>query len=77
MNTAAQRIFDDALTLGPEEKVNLAERLIESIDMAIEPAIEQSHIQIVRNRRSESPNDWSNLIDGADALARIRKIIAP
>jgi hypothetical protein len=75
MPATVNEILREALLLSPASRANLAEKLIESIEADIEPALEKAHLEEVRRRRQEVGSGAAQLIPGDEALRKARGIV--
>lgn len=75
MAATTQQVFDEALRLPSESRALLAEKLVESLVSAIDPAIEQAHLQLVEERRGDYQAGKMPLVDGDEALKQVRAAI--
>lgn len=75
METTPQQVFAEALRLSEAEREQLAEKLVESLVTALDPRIQQAHLQAVQERRAENQAGRSVLVEGDEALKQIRAAI--
>ena len=75
MDANTQRIYEEALSLPEESKVDLAEKLIENIETNIDPRIAKAHIQEAIKRRDEIREDKVRLIPADEALKCVRNLV--
>ena len=75
MATTVYNLLEEALSLTPAHRADLAQKLIESIEADIDPAIERSHLEEVRRRRLEVASGKSKLIRGEDVMKRARALL--
>lgn len=73
--TAAEKLYQDALALPPETRVELTERLVESLADDIPPELQRAHFEEVRRRIAQVESGAVELIPGDEALARVRKLL--
>ena len=71
----AEQIFQDAVTLPPEVRAHLAERLIASLPNDLSPEIATAQIAEVRRRIAQVESGEVTLIPGDEALARARELL--
>jgi len=74
--TVAEKLYEDALALPPETRVELTERLVASLANDIPPEIQRAHIDEVRKRIAQVESGEVELIPGDEALARVRKLLS-
>ena len=71
----SEEIFAKALSLSPEVRAKLAERLIGSLAGEISPEITNLHLAEVRRRIAQVESAEVELIPGDEALARVRNLL--
>jgi hypothetical protein len=79
MSTDASPIFDAAMGLPDSIRGDLAARLIASLDSSHPPVPERSHaewLRILQERSAAIERGDAILVDGEDALARMREAVA-
>lgn len=74
MATTVADLFEEALLLSEDARVDLAERLIESA--AISPDLLQEHLQIVTRRINALDAGDSSEIPGDEAHQSVRQLIS-
>jgi Putative addiction module component len=74
--TAADRLYQDALALPAETRVELTERLVASLAYDIPTEIQRAHIDEVRKRIAQVESGGVELIPGDEALAHVRKLLS-
>jgi len=72
----SEEIFREAMTLSPELRAELAERLIGSLVLDVSPEITEAHLSEVRRRIAEVESGENKLIPGDEVLARARRLLA-
>jgi hypothetical protein len=72
---AAERIYQDALALPSETRVELTERLVASLADDIPAEIQRAHIDEVHKRIAQVESGEVELIPGDEALARVRCLL--
>ena len=72
----SEEIFRDAMTLPPDARAELTERLIESLAQDISPEITREQLAEVRRRIAQVESGDVELIPGDEALARVRNLLA-
>ena len=72
----SEEIFRDAMTLPPEARAELTERLIESLAQDVSPEITQLQLAEVRRRIAQVESGEVELVPGDKALARVRSLLA-
>ena len=73
--TAAEKLYEDALALPAETRVELTERLVASLAADVPAEIQRAHIDEVRKRIAQVESGEVNLIPGDEALARVRNLL--
>jgi putative addiction module component (TIGR02574 family) len=72
----SEEIFRDAMTLPPDARAELTERLVESLAQEISPEITSAQLAEVRRRIAQVEAGEVELIPGDEALARVRNLLA-
>jgi Putative addiction module component len=73
--TTADKIYQDALALPSETRVELTERLVASLADDVPAEIQRAHIDEVRKRIAQVESGEVELIPGDEALARVRNVL--
>ena len=76
MTQAVAHLMEEVDQLSAAERAELADLLVERLANDISPDVEQAQIAEVRRRISAVESGEVALIDGTDALARVRQIVA-
>lgn len=74
--TAAEKLYQDALALPAETRVELTERLVASLADDIPAEIQRAHIDEIRKRIAQVESGEVELIPGDEALGRVRKLLS-
>jgi len=72
----SEEIFRDAMTLPPDARAELTERLVENWAREISPEITSAQLAEVRRRIAQVESGEVELIPGDEALARVRNLLA-
>ena len=72
----SEEIFRDAMTLPPDARAELTERLVESWAQEISLEITSAQLAEVRRRIAQVESGEAALIPGDEALARVRNLLA-
>jgi len=72
----SEEIFREAMTLSPEVRAELAERLIGSLAEAVSPEITSAQLAEVKRRTAQVESGEVELIPGDEVLARVRRLLA-
>lgn len=72
----SEEIFREAMTLSPDVRAELAERLIGSLAETVSPEIMSAQLDEVRRRIAEVESGEVELIPGDEVLARARRLLA-
>ena len=72
----SEEIFREAMTLSPEVRAELAERLIGSLAKDVSPEITSAQLAEVRRRIAQAESGDVQLIPGDEVLARARRLLA-
>jgi len=76
MPATAEQLFRDALSLSPEARADLTDRLVASSAEAIVPEIERAHLAEVRRRIAAVDSGEERLIAGGQVVADGRALLA-
>ncbi len=76
MPATADQLFLQALSLPPEDRAELTDRLVASAAEAIAPEIERTHLAEVRRRIARVEAGEAQLIPGEQVLAEGRTMLA-
>ena len=76
MPATADQLFLEALSLPPEARADLTDRLVASSAEAIPPEIERAHLDEVRRRMARVEAGEVQLIPGEQVLAEARALLA-
>lgn len=71
----SEEIFREAMTLAPEVRAELAERLIGSLAEDVSPEITSAQLAEVRQRIVQVESGEVELIPGDEVLARARRLL--
>jgi putative addiction module component (TIGR02574 family) len=74
MTAIAEQIFEKAMTLGDEERITLAERLIGSVHD--DPEIVAEHLEIAKRRAAEIESGTVDAIPGDEVFRMVREALA-
>jgi len=72
----SEEIFREAMTLSPEVRAELAERLIGSLAEDVSPEITSAQLAEVRRRIAEVESGEVELVPGDEVLAQARNLLA-
>ena len=72
MGTNTARVFDDALALPVEQRLELVDVLLGSLNLPIDPMIERLWAEEAERRVAQIDSGEATLIDGDDAFSRLR-----
>lgn len=72
---SAARIFDEAMALPPEQRRELAERLLDSVQEPSSPEIEEVQYQEVLRRLRDIEEGKEELIDSEVVEAELRALV--
>jgi putative addiction module component (TIGR02574 family) len=72
---SVNEILAEVMQLPPSSRASLVEKIVESIAVDIDPAIERSHLDAVARRRQEATADPSKIIDGDDVMRDMRALL--
>ena len=76
MPATADQLFLEALSLPPEARADLTDRLVASSAEAISPEIERAHLDEVRRRMARVEAGEVQLISGEEVLTEGRALLA-
>ena len=74
MSTTLDSLSNDALTLPPDQRLALARRLLDSVDLEPEPGAEAAWEVEIARRIARFDAGESKAIPASDVLSRLRKI---
>ena len=72
----SEEIFRDAVTLPPDVRAELTERLVASLAEDVSPEITSAQLAEVRRRSAQVESGEAQLIPGDEVLARVRRLLA-
>ncbi len=75
MKNTFDQIEAQALTLGANERAELAERLVESLAVPQNPAAQAAWLQLAKKRRDEIRSGAVVGIPGEEGSAMVRKLV--
>lgn len=75
MSTTAEQIYQEALSLPPDDRAELTERLIASLVDDIPADIARAQLDEVRRRIDQVESGEVILIPGDEALAQVRRLL--
>ncbi|WP_414566527.1 MULTISPECIES: addiction module protein [unclassified Anabaena] len=70
-----EQLTEEILSLPSASRVLLAEKIIESLELDIDPAIQAAWTSEAKRRRDEIRSNSIQPISGDEALAQVRRII--
>jgi len=73
MTAVAKKVFDEALSLPAETRVNLVERLLISLNLPTQPGIDRLWAKEAERRISQIDKGEVRLVSGKKVFANIRK----
>lgn len=68
-------VYRNALDLSDESKERLIERLVEHLESRIDPALQRTHLDMVKKRRDELRAGRVQAVDGEEALEKARRLL--
>ena len=74
MSTTLDSLSNDALTLPPDQRLALARRLLDSVDLEPEPGAEAAWEAEIARRIARFDAGESKAIPASKVMARLRKI---
>jgi putative addiction module component (TIGR02574 family) len=72
MSGVADRVFEEALSLPSDERMNLVEKLLTSLNLPIQPEIDRLWAEEAERRVSQIERGDVELIPGDEVFAKIR-----
>lgn len=72
MSGVANRVFEEALSLPSDERINLVEKLLTSLNLPIQPEIDRLWAEEAERRVSQIERGDVQLIPGDEVFAKIR-----
>lgn len=76
MDASAEQLFLQALSLSPETRAELTERLVASSEEAIDSGIERAHLEEIRRRMAQLDSGEVEAVPGEVVMARARGVLA-
>ena len=73
---STEEIFQAAVALPPESRVELAERLMASVMDQLDPEISEAHLAEVKRRIEQVRSGEVELIPGDEVFERVRKLLS-
>ena len=70
-----EQLTEELLSLPSASRALLVEKLVESLEFDIDPAIEAAWVTQAKSRRDEVRNASVKVIDGDEALTQVRRLI--
>jgi len=70
MGTSTARVFDDALALPVEQRLELVDVLLGSLNSPIDPHIERLWAEEAERRVAQIESGEATLVDGEEAFSR-------
>lgn len=75
MALTVEKVAADALGLPSAGRAELVEKLLASLAGESDPTIERAHLNEVRRRRDAARTGTASLIEGEEALRRVRAAV--
>ena len=72
MATATEKVLDEALSLPADERLNLVERLLASLNLPTQPEIDRQWAEEAERRVAQIERGEVELIPGEQVFAKIR-----
>ena len=72
---SAEQLTQAALSLPSASRSELAEELVKSLEFDVDPATPTTWSNTAKQRRDEIRNGAVQIIDGQDALDRVRQLL--
>ena len=73
MSGMTNRVFEEALSLPSDERVNLIERLLSSLNLPIQEDIDRLWVEEAERRLTQINRNEVELIPGNDVFAKLRR----
>lgn len=70
-----EQLTEELLSLPNASRALLVEKLVESLEFDIDPAIEKAWLSEAKSRRDEVRNGFVEVIDGDEALTQVRNLL--
>lgn len=70
-----EQLTEEILALPSASRALLAEKLVQSLEFDLDPAIQAAWTTEAKNRRDEVRNDIVQPIPGEEALAQVRRLL--
>lgn len=75
MATTVDQVATDALGLPTRSRAMLVEKLLASLAGEIDPTVESANLDAVRRRREDVKAGRANLVEGEEAMQRVRSAL--
>jgi len=72
---SVNELLEKVLLLSPSSRASLVEKIVESIAVDIDPAVERSHLDEIKKRRQQAVSDQNSIIPGDEVLQRARSLL--
>lgn len=72
-----EQLIEEVLALPSASRALLADKLVESLEFDIDPAIQTAWSVEAKRRRDEIRSGTINPIPGVEALAQVRQLLEP
>ncbi len=72
----SEEIFRDAMSLPPDARAELTERLVESLAQYVSPEITEAQLAEVRRRIAQVESGEVEIVPGDEVLASVRNLLA-
>jgi len=72
MGAGTARVFDDALALPVDQRLELVDALLGSLNSPIDPQIERLWAEEAEHRVAQIESGEATLVDGEEAFSRLR-----
>ena len=73
MSAIANKVFEEALSLPSDERVNLVEKLLMSLNLPIQAEIDRLWVEEAERRVTQIETGEVELIPGDEVFAKIRR----
>ena len=75
MPPTVDKVAADALELPSSSRALLVGKLLDSLAGEVDPEVQRAHLEEIRRRRSNVASGATELVDGEEALRRVREAL--
>ena len=76
MAETAEKVLNDALALTPNERADLAKKIVASIEIDVDPEIESAHLDEAESRQLQVKASTVEFVPGVEVMRQARDIVS-